>query len=218
MDRACDIELPRLLSSWLPDRGAREVRRALTSGERRALQARADALGNGLAGYHPSERKQVEAQIGAMLGGFRSMRQQDADARGAMMAAAAALREFPLWAISKACLMIARNEAGLDRRFAPNDAELSNVVRNIVRGYRKRLATVEVLLAAPVEPSKAAPAAKLTPEQIATKLGRPVGTGSKVEAMPSASRSDGGHAARVAADLAARRARRQSDPPREATE
>jgi hypothetical protein len=58
------------------------------------------------------------------------------------------LREFPLWAIEQACLEIARGKAGLDRRFAPNDAEIAAVVADIVAIHRIHLKDVRGLIRA----------------------------------------------------------------------
>src|SRR4051794_36508931 len=77
LDRICDAELPRLFSAWIPDFGPREIVRALTNTERRMVEVRAEALRIGTGGYLDHERDAVTADLAAMLGGFRSMRQQD---------------------------------------------------------------------------------------------------------------------------------------------
>jgi hypothetical protein len=196
-------ELAPLLSPWIPAHGDREIRRALTTDERGLVAVRSAALRAGLTGYAAAEHAAVKAQIAAMLGGFRSMRQQDDDAERLVEVTAGVLREFPLWAITRGCLKIARNRAGLDRRFAPNDAEIFGVVSEEVRSYRRTLVTAEALLIARVE---APPAPKLTREEIEAKLGRPLPVGRVDKPKSQPLPGDGKHAARVAADLASRHA------------
>lgn len=211
VDKRCDYELQRLFSTWIPDGEPRAVRRTLAPDERKALKARAGALRTGLAGYIESEAKVVKAQVGAMLGGFRAMRQQDADVEGLLMAAAAVMRPFPLWAIAKGCMKIAQRQAGLDPRYAPNDTEIFGVVDNIVKGYRQTLATVEALLVAPVETPHALPlpAPETDPAELEAMRLRLQGS---VTSGPAQEKRepDGKHAERVAADLAARRKREEA--------
>lgn len=205
-DQTCDIELPRLLSAWIPDHGPREIRRALTATERAAVLARATALQFSLTGYLHGERNAVEADIAAMFGGFRAMRQRGDDAEATVAATAGVLRGFPAWAIREGCLKIARNQAGLDRRYAPNDTEVFSVIDGIVKDYRKRLAVAETLLAAPVAPPYVLPA----PAKMEASTVQPIGLEPHARLVPD-STPDGKHAARVAADLAQRRAR-QAEP------
>lgn len=207
-DRRCDVELQRLFSAWIPDDGARAVRRALTGEERGALMARERELAGALHPYLPGERDAVEAQLAGMFTGFRSMRQQGEDAEGIVATTAAVLQPFPVWAIAKACMKIARREAGLDPRFAPNDTEIFGVVDAIVKDYRKTLATVEALLIAPVEGEpRALPAPPpIDPGELDAMRLRLQG---KLTSGPAFEKRepDGKHAERVAADLAARRKR-----------
>jgi hypothetical protein len=146
----------------------------------------------------------VEAELAAMLSGFRANRQQGEDGEAMVEVTRRVLREFPAWAISRACLLIATNQAEvdgkrLDRRFAPNDTEIHAVVSAVVKMRREALASAQALLGAPVA-SKPEPAG---PRLIQhdwhvfdwhkfTRIG------------------DGKHAQRVAADLAARKARRET--------
>jgi hypothetical protein len=97
------------------------------------------------------ERRIVMAQIAAMLGGYRSLRQSGEDAEALVNAAAAVLAPFLFWAIAKGCLKIVRREAGLDPHWPPNDSEIYAIVDGLVRPYRKALASAEALLTAPVE-------------------------------------------------------------------
>lgn len=204
-DQTCDLELPRLLSAWIPDYGPREIRRALTLAERAKIECRAMTLRLSLTGYLESERNAVDSDIAAMFGGFRAMRQQGDDAEATVAATAGVLRGFPAWAIRQGCLKIARNQAGLDRRYAPNDTEVFSVVDEIVKDYRKRLAVAEALLAAPVMPPSLPP--PVIPK--ASTL-QPIGPEPNAKLVPD-SVNDGKHAARVAADLARRRAQQPAE-------
>lgn len=191
----------RLFSAWKPDNGPQAIVRELTRAERSALADRATELQAKLWGYVAGERNEVEASIAAMFGGFRSMRQEGDAAEGLVTVTAGVLRDFPAWAIAKGCLKIAQNQAGLDRRFPPNDTEIHDVVAEIVREYRRTLATIEALLAAPVEVREALPSPTIVPNDV-----RPSGiepNAPLIERKPS----DGRHAARVAVDIADRKSR-----------
>jgi hypothetical protein len=190
----------RLFSAVKLDDHPHAIVRELTQAERRALTDRATELRAALWGYVSGERDEVEASIAAMFGGFRSMRQEGDAAEGLVTVTAAVLRDFPAWAIAKGCLKIAQNQAGLDRRWPPNDTEIHDVVAEIVREYRKTLEIVEALLLAPVEDREPLPAPTIAPNDV-----RPTGmepNAPLVERKPV----DGRHAARVAADIAARKA------------
>ena len=178
------------------DGGQVELRRAMTMTERGAVEARALALREVLRPQGEDERAEVESALAAMLGGFRSMRQTGEDAEIVVAVLRAVLREFPSWAIERACLRIARRQAGLDPRWAPNDAEVVAVCEAVVADYRAALANAEDLLGGVVVPA---------PQSTGSAHRRP----NKPEPKPALP-GDGGHGARVAADLASRRARRES--------
>jgi hypothetical protein len=198
-NRQTDVDLQQIYSAWKPDNGPREIRRPLTSDERRDLTARADELRMALQPYLDRERNEVEASIAAMLGGFRSMRQEGDAAEGIVVVLAGVLRRFPAWAIAKACMKIARNDAGLDRRFAPNDTEIHEVVDAIVREHRQTLERVEGLLTAAVE-------VRMAQLPVSARQSDVVATGAEPFApLIHRKPSDGKHAQRVMADLAARK-------------
>jgi hypothetical protein len=195
-----DIEARKLFSTWKPSHGPQAIWRELTRAERTALTDRATELRATLWPYVASERDEVEASIAAMFSGFRSMRQEGSAAENAVAVTAMVLREFPAWAITKACVKIAQNEAGLDPKWPPNDVQIHAIVSEIVREYRATLVNVEALLIAPVETRTALPAPSIAPNGV-----RPTGIepyAPLIERMPS----DGNHALRVAADIAARKA------------
>lgn len=206
-DEDCDVAIPaRLFSAWKPDHGPRSVIRELTGHERALVGGRAEALREALRPFQASEQGRVNAEIAAMLGGFRSMRQQDEDVAATVEVARHVLREFPLWAISRGCLMIAQRKTDLDRKWPPNDGEIYGVVEDVVEHFRKRLASAEALLAAPVEPPEPV---RPTQAEIEAALGRPVSSVPSGLPEKPAWHGDGKHAQRVEADLAARRARRE---------
>lgn len=209
-DHECDIDLPaRLFSAWHPAGGQRAIIRALTNDERGKLTARVELLTSAIAGYTETEQPSVEAEIAAMLNGFRSMRQRGDEVTATVQIIARVLRDFPPWAIAKGCMSIARQEAGLDPRFPPNDNQIYAVVDEIVKPYRRRLLRSQALLAAPVEATEARP----TREQVEAMLGRkiPEARPGRPPVEDNQDRGDGRHAERVMADLAARKARREQD-------
>lgn len=201
--RECDIDLPRrLLCAWIPEHGDRAIIRALRPDERLKLQGRARALEIALLPFADDEIDTVEAEIAAMFSGFRAMRQQGDDVSAVVEVTRRVLREFPCWAISRACLLIAQNQATidgkkLDRRYTPNDTEIYAVVAGVVKLRKDALKGATALLAAPVE-VPAPPRAKDGPE-IAFPA-RPS------QLPPDAVRP--GYAQRVAADLEMRAALR----------
>lgn len=191
-DREVDHEMPRRLVCFRPNGGGPwEIRREMRPDERVTLDARCAALEIATSAYEEAETASVEASIGAMLGGFRSMRQQGENVVRIIEITRAVLREFPAWAINRACLKIARHETKHDPRFAPNDAELADQVRAVLKPYREALDAARALLGSAV---------RTEPE--------PHARGSVRKAKPFApERGDGKHASRIASDLEARKAR-----------
>lgn len=190
IDRECDFVLPRLFAPWREDGKLQEIVRALTDGERSKLEMRRDELIAGLAPFSDAQFGAVEAAIDAMFAGFRSMRSKGDAADAETGISAAVLREYPRWAIEDACFMIARGKAGLDPQWPPNDAQIVEVVERIILSRRKTLKTITALLEAPVA----------TPDRL------PAGQRPRISGPIHGAPRDDGHAERVAADLAARRA------------
>lgn len=193
-DRDVDLEIPRRLISFRPMTGPLAMRRAMRDDERDAVQARAAALELALEPYRDEAASEINATIGAMLAGFRSMRQQGDDVESTIAITRAVLREFPFWAITQACLKISRRETQCDPRFAPNDAEIVEVVRSIVKPYRETFTAASALLSAVVE--------NIEP--------RYRGSTRETQQAPPVSVGDGNHGARVAADLERRRMQREN--------
>lgn len=150
-DEETDKLARRLWSNFKPEFGRRALVRALAASERAALQRRAEALTNSLLPFTPNQRLEVDAAITAMLGGFRALQLSPDLAEITVQVILTVLRDFPAWAIKEGCRRIVNNEAGLDRRYAPNDTEIHAVVADVVRPYLQAINTVTALLEAPVE-------------------------------------------------------------------
>lgn len=214
-DMECDVEIPRrVFSAWVPSVGPREIIRPLSLTERAKLENRSVALRNALAPYQPNERNAIGKAISAMLGGYRSMRQEDTSALATVESITRFLAEFPPWAIERGCLLIRCGETVVDPplnpAFPPNDNQIRAVVKGIVRDYQKSLAIADALLSAAVErrDEQQGPARA----DIEAKLGRPVGPPPEKQNEPAPEAPhDGKHAQRVMADLAARKARYEGD-------
>lgn len=205
LDRATDIDLPdRVVGFWTgtgDDRGEPELRRELTASERGALERRAGALRNAVAPAPEQSRDALMREISRMLGGFPQM--QGHDFKTAQVIAVSYLftvRSAPHWAIVKACEQIRTGVAGLNPNFCPPEPAFATVVARCTEQYWRMLRGAEAVLRARV---MLPPAAKMTREEIEAKLGRPIGV--PPEAPPRA--ADPSYAARVAADLRARRER-----------
>jgi hypothetical protein len=196
-DRDVDMEIPRRVICWWPNTGPLELRREMRPDERAMVEARSAALELALQPFHFDQITEVEASIGAMFAGFRSMRQQGEAVEDVVAITRAVLREFPLWAITKGCLKIARHEIRGDPRWAPNDAEIVDVVYDLVKPYHEALDGTKKLLAAVVQAETRMPTRGSVREPHQSSPPEP---------------SDGKHAARVAAGLAARKASRSVEP------
>jgi hypothetical protein len=162
LSKAVDVELPRALwSAWKPscDEGSdafnRSIRRPLTDDERVALISRRDELEPWVCGYHESERDTVAIALLDMFGSFPSMRQTSIEAASRVDSASRLLRDFPAWAIKRACQKTQTNgtwRGGVfDRQWPPSDPELIAAVRDEVRLYADQHRSAVALLAAPVE-------------------------------------------------------------------
>jgi hypothetical protein len=157
-DRDVDQNIPRaVLTAWKPDGRPRPLQRPLTVGERGAVEARAAALEIALMPFTHEQKPMVEANVGAMFNGFRAMRQQGDDIEFSATITLGVLRDFPAWAIERGCLKIARHEVGLDARYAPNDGQIADVVREVARPYRQAFTQASALLAGSVEAEAAIP-------------------------------------------------------------
>ena len=133
----------------------RQLRRALTADERRALEMRRDELAPFVGPFGGREELRVIEAVGGMLGSFPSMRQTEAEAADRIGAALRILSEFPAWAIEKACAKIHLNgvwrDGKYDQQWPPSDAEIARVVREEFRLYGDSHRSAVALLEAKVE-------------------------------------------------------------------
>jgi hypothetical protein len=156
VNRLTDVEIPnRVLSRWIETGKARKLRRPLTADERRALEVRRDEIAPYLAPYASHQTDAVVLELLEMYSGFTSMRGGEEDAAARVDAAARLLKEFPAWAILKACASIRRNgvwrDGTYDRRWPPSDPEIVGAVLDEMIYYRDVHARAEKILAATVE-------------------------------------------------------------------
>jgi hypothetical protein len=77
-------------------------RRPLTAAERSLVEDRKRAVELMIEPYGPNDRSNLAANVGVMLSGFRSMRQQGEAAETTIAITLTVLREFPAWAIQSA--------------------------------------------------------------------------------------------------------------------
>jgi hypothetical protein len=214
LDQEADIDIPRRVQgAWKPTGGVRVLHRALTSAERAAVTMRAQDLEEALRPYAPDEREDVEIALFAMLGGFRSMRQQADNAEAVIQVLRNVLREFPAWAIEQGCLIIAQGRGvdadgkPLDRTWPPNDPQVHAVVTEVVRIHCKNLQQARDLLNAPVEQIETPRPSR---EELEAKLGRPLNDSRRLSPpAPIKDGHDSKHMQRVLADIEARRLRRE---------
>lgn len=230
LNRQTDLEIPRKVwSAWIPRDGSRSIIRALSDDERQALTARAAELRPALASYaRPAEDDRVAEVLFDMFGGFRSMREQGADAVGRVDSAMRALALFPAWAIEHGCLSIQRDGyevadrdgVRIERHWPPSDPEICKIVAKIEKHHRAALVTAEALLSAPIEepaPMRDQSRRDAQVEEVRESLGTP---GRRQPVLPPSADlpidapvpppPDGKHAQRVMAELAARRAQREA--------
>lgn len=156
VNRETDILMPRVWSSWRPANGPRQLRRALTTDERAALVRRRDELAPWVAGYEGDrERDQIALAVVDMFGAFRSVRHGGEDAVLLIDSTCRLLRDFPAWAIVKACESIQRNgvwrNGAFDRQWPPSDPEIMAEVRDKMRLYGDQYRSAVDLLQAEVE-------------------------------------------------------------------
>lgn len=162
VDRDVDFEITKLWRDRDVNRRPVNIARALTEAERDMVERRRNELSQGCAPFATSETDRVVKAISRMLGGIRSLRNDDIEAAVAGIDGMRhLLKEFPLWAIEAGCLAIAKGEAlvdgrRMDRRWAPNDSEVYGVIKEIVAPYLKALENVTALLAAPVRDARRA--------------------------------------------------------------
>jgi hypothetical protein len=206
--RSVDRDIPdRVVAFWEgsgEELGAPMLRRPLRDDERAALQQRARELQRACEPAPPTSRETLITAISAMLGAFPTMLRYDqATSEEIATAYLWTVREAPHWAVIQAVEMVRSNKAGLNPSFCPPEPDFATVVNRCVAEYRRRLKETEAILQAKVD---APPERRLTAEEIAAKLGRPIGERPQPELPPT----DGTHMARVLADLDRRKADREA--------
>lgn len=207
--KRADLEIPNSVwVDWIPKGGgSRAIWRPLKPEERSALEARAAELRPALAPYaRPFEDDRVAQALADLFSGFRSMREQGADALGLIDSAMRALAPFPAWAIEQACLVIRRDgylvqdregRWRTERHWPPSDPQICLVIGEVMKCHRAALASAEALLCAPIEPP-------VTPKRFQHDWH--VWAWLRQAGLP-----DGKHTSRVMADIEARRAQRAAD-------
>src|SRR5215471_651633 len=214
-DHGTDREIPdRVVCFWFGSgekKGKPLLRRELTLEERQALERRRHDLRCAVAEADPESRDDLLGAISGMLGAFPAMQRHNVATSLAIAASYLwSAREYPHWAIMRACQQVRENSAGLNPSFCPSEPEFVGICLNLVSGYARQLAATEAILAAPVyEPP---PEQRMTRAEIEAKLGHPIGekSGRSANTCIADRPGDGKHAERVAADLERRRAARQS--------
>ncbi len=190
--------------------GTPVLRRPFNEAERSALERRIWELRCALASFESGDSEALGRAINGMLGAFPMMQRFDQVAALSMARAYLSLvGGRPYWAIVKACQNVRLGTAGLNLGFCPSEPEFNILVGRLVEPYVNALRRAESLLAAKIDPP--APV-RPTQTEVEAKLGRRLGPPSSPQLKPPAMPvGDGGHAARVMADLVARKARREAN-------
>lgn len=155
-NRSTDVDIPNgAWSTWTPSAGARQLRRALTPEERRALEGRRADLAPALHHYVAADLDHIALAISDMFGSYTSMRQSGDEAAAKIDSLGRVLHPFPAWAIVKVCGSIQANgvwrDGKFDRRWPPNDSEVMAALREEIRHYEQCHRSAVALLAATVE-------------------------------------------------------------------
>jgi hypothetical protein len=202
-----DRTIPDRVLMWTGSNGEAELRRSLTLDERTKLERRDSELRSALAPWPPSSREVLETEVSLMLN-FPANRGLDETAAMGFVAHYLQLtRSRPHWAIVKACRMVRLGKAGLPPAYCPTEPEFNQLIDREVAYYERALAKARKVLDAKVRPPDPP---KPTRAEIEAKLGRPIGEAKAEAKAPVRSTvDDGNHAARVMADIAARKAQRE---------
>lgn len=120
---------------------------SITPGQHDQIQRASDRMARQLA----SDVQEIP-QIAREVAKLATLPAQDQSVTGAMIADAyvAAVRNFPLWAISEACDRIFAGRTAFGRPFGPTPVELGDLVREVIGPYAVELADLRALAA--IEP------------------------------------------------------------------
>ena len=193
---------------WTGSDGVAELRRPLTVDERTKLERRDGELRSALAPWPTSSREVLEAEVSLMLN-FPANRGLDETAAMGFVAQYLQLtRDRPHWAIVKACRMVRLGKAGLPPAYCPTEAEFNLLIDREVAYYERALAKAQKVLDAKVRPPD--PPKPKRRQRLKPSLVRLFGEGkAEVKTPVRSTADDGNHAARVMADIAARKAQRE---------
>jgi hypothetical protein len=203
-----DRSIPDRVLMWTGSDGVAELRRPLTLDERTKLERRDSELRSALAPWPQSSREVLEAEVSLMLNFPANRGLDEITAMGFVAQYLQLTRGRPHWVIVKVCRMVRLGKAGLPTAYCPTEAEFNQLIDREVAYYERALAKAQKVLDAKVRPPEPP---KLTRAEIEAKLGRPIGeVKAEVKAPVRSTADDGNHAARVMADIAARKAQREA--------
>ena len=209
VDLETDRSIPDRVLMWMGSNGEAELRRPLQPAEQTALQRRAGELRSALAPWPPSSRDELEGEVSLMLNVPANRGLDETAAMGFVAQYLQLTRGRPHWAIVKVCRMVRLGKAGLPTAYCPTEAEFNMLIDREVAYYERALAKAQKVLDAKVRPPDPP---KPTQAEMEARLPPPVGASPSAEAnlRPSSAASDGNHTARVMADIAARKAKREA--------
>lgn len=156
VDYAADYDISKLWRDRDEYGKPTTIARALTEGERATVERRRRELEIGCTPFTSADQDSAIEAMSLMFGGIKSLRHDDDEAAAANLNGLRhILKTFPLWAIEQGCHDIHCGEAVLNGKvlgisWCPNDAEVYQFIKQIVKPYRKALDNVTALLSAPV--------------------------------------------------------------------
>jgi hypothetical protein len=204
-----DRTIPDRVLMWTGSDGVAELRRPLQPAERTALQRRAGELRSALAPWPPSSQDELEGEVSLMLNVPANRGLDETAAMGFVAQYLQLTRGRPHWAIVKVCRMVRLGKAGLPPAYCLTEAEFNLLIDREVAYYERALTKAQKVLDAKVQPPDPP---KPTRAEMEARLRPPVASASAEITAPALSADDGNHAARVMADIAARRAQREGLP------
>jgi hypothetical protein len=210
-DREADRGIADRVLSWTGSDGVAELRRPLTADERTKLERRVGGLRSALAPWPKESRDELKGEVSLMLNVPANRGLDETAAMGFVLQYLQLCRHRPHWAILKVCRNIRLGKAGLPPAYCPTEAEFNLLIEREVDHYERLLAKTQRLLDAkvrPLDPPKPKPALA----EIEARFNPPISAPPSAEAQsrPSPTASGGNHAARTMADIAARKAERET--------
>lgn len=203
VDLETDRRIPDRVLMWMA-----ELRRPLQPAERTALQRRAGELRSALAPWPPSSRDELEGEVSLMLNVPANRGLDETAAMGFVAQYLQLTRTRPHWAIVKVCRMVRLGKAGLPPAYCPTEAEFNLLIDREVAYYERAFAKAQKVLDAKVRPPDPPKPTRAEMEARFPLIGASPST--EAQARPPPTASDGNHTARVMADIAARKAQRET--------